>query len=241
MPDEEVTEDRLLGGAVRLLQPRRGHRAGTDAVLLAALARIEPGDRVVDFGAATGAVGLMAIHRQPSASVILLEKEADLAALARHNVELNGLLEQVRVVESDVFGHGGELDPGSADVVLTNPPFFEGSAYRSSPDPGRRVAHVMAGGGLAEWLQSAAKLLRARGRLCLIHRADALPLCLGALAERFGSVELRPIHAREGEPATRILVAAVKGGRAPFRLLPPLVVHAPDGTFTLEAAALHGS
>ncbi len=66
----------------------------------------------------------------------------------------------------------------------------------------------------------------------MIHRADALPRCLAALAGRFGGIAVRPVHAKPEEPAIRILVSAVKGSRAPFSLAPPLVLHGPDGRFT---------
>jgi tRNA1(Val) A37 N6-methylase TrmN6 len=246
MPEDEVeaTEDRLLGGAVALLQPRRGHRAGTDAVLLAGLTPLEPGTMVADLGSASGAVGLMAAIRCPTARVLLVERDADLVALARRNIALNGLSERATAIQADLFwpksarGEAG-LATGSVDLVLTNPPFFEGEA-RPSPEPGRRAAHEMEGGGLAEWLESAADLLRPKGRLALIHRADGLARCLAALDRRFGSIVVTPIHPREGEGASRILVLAIKGGRAPLRIAPGYILHHSDGSFTDEAARLHG-
>ena len=67
-------EDSLLGGAVRLLQPARGHRAGTDAVLLAAAAPASAGDVVTGCGAGTGAVGLT-IAARLAVRLILVERE----------------------------------------------------------------------------------------------------------------------------------------------------------------------
>jgi tRNA1(Val) A37 N6-methylase TrmN6 len=234
-PDLEVTEDRLLGGAVTLLQPRRGHRAGTDAVLLAGLSPVEDGDMVADLGSATGAVGLMVAARCPAVRLLLVEREPDLVALAARNLVLN---------QADLFAAKGArreagLEPASVDVVLTNPPFFEGEG-RPSPEPRRRSAHEMEGGGLAEWIESAADLLRRKGRLGLIHRADGLGRCLAALERRFGSLVVTPIHPKAGEGASRILVTAVKGGRAPLRIAPGYVLHAADGAFTPDAARLHG-
>ena len=240
-----VTEDRLLGGAVTLLQPATGHRAGTDAVLLAQLAPLRPDDRVADLGSGTGAVGLILARRAPGASVTLVEREPSLVALARRNIAANGLAERVAAVAADLFTPAREraqsgLAPGSVDLAVTNPPFFEAAGAPASPDPGRRSAHVHAGGGLPEWLHAAGDLLAPRGRLALIHRADALALCLDALRRRFGSVAIRPVHPSAGKPASRILLSAVKGGRAPLALLPPLVLHA-AGRFTREAEVLHGA
>jgi tRNA1(Val) A37 N6-methylase TrmN6 len=236
--------DAWLGGRLRLLQPPRGaHRAGTDAVLLAAAAG-EGAGTVHDLGASTGAVGLAVAIRSPEARVLLVERDPAAAALARANIELNALGERAAVVEADVTApasvrRAAGLLPDSADLVLTNPPFFEGTAHRTSPDPARASAHALPEGGLDAWLRTCADLLRPRGRLVLIHRADALPACLRALDGRFGGVSVRPVHARAEEPAIRVLIAGVRGSRAAFSLRPPLVLHGPDGRFTPEVEALH--
>lgn len=225
----EITDDRLLEGRVRLLQPRRGHRAGTDAVLLAGQADLRPGDHVVDLGSASGAVGLMAGARVPGIRLTLVERDPLLAALARENLVRNGQAEaEVRNV--DLFAdrrtlRAAGLSGGMADAVLTNPPFFEGGSP-PSPDPGRRAAHVFSGGGLNGWLGVAAWLLKPRGRLTLVHRADALETCLAALAPAFGSTVVVPVRSDPERDAVRILVSAVKGGRAPLRIAPALVLRA---------------
>lgn len=240
----EVTRDALLGGAVTLLQPRRGHRAGTDAVLLAGLAEARDGEHVVDLGSASGAVGLMVAHRVAGARITFVEREPALVALCRENIALNGLDPRAAAVEADAFAsHAGReaagLVHGAADLVVTNPPYGD-DPERASPDPGRRAAHIMRGGDLEAWLACAADLLRHRGRLCLIHRADQLERCLRTLSPGFGSPVVVPIYARKDEAATRIVLRAVKGGRAPLAIAAGLVLHVRDGGFTPEAAAMHG-
>ena len=237
--------DAILGGRLRLHQPPRGaHRAGTDAVLLARLIAPRPGDRVCDVGAGPGAVGLGCAMLTPGIRTTLVERASDLAALARENVRLNGL--DAAVIEADVLApaaarRAAGLLPDAFDVVLTNPPFFEGAAHRPSPHDGRAAAHAFPVGGLDAWIRACTAILRPGGKLGLIHRADALPVCLDALAGRFGAIAIRPVHARVEAPAIRILLSAVKGSRAPASLLPPLVLQllGTDGRFTPEAEALH--
>ncbi|GJE83587.1 tRNA1(Val) (adenine(37)-N6)-methyltransferase [Methylorubrum thiocyanatum] len=237
--------DAFLGGRLRLRQPPRGaHRAGTDAVLLARLLAPAPGDTLYDLGASTGAVGLAAARMSGACRVVLVERDPDLAALARENASSNGLAERVAVIEADVLAPGAQrraagLEAGCADIVLTNPPFFEAGGHRPSPVPQKASAHAFAAGGLDLWLRTCADLLRPGGRLGLIHRADALPTCLDALRGRFGDCAVRPVHARSDRPAIRVLIAAVKGSRAPCQLLPPLVLQDEAGRFTPEAEALH--
>jgi len=237
--------DAFLGGRLRLRQPPRGaHRAGTDAVLLARLLVPDPGATLYDLGASTGAVGLAVARVSDACRVVLVERDPDLVALARENVAANGLDARVAVIEADILAPGAQrrasgLAPDSADIVLTNPPFFEEGAHRPSPTPQKASAHTFVAGGLDPWLRTCADLLRPGGRLGLIHRADALPACLDALRGRFGDCAVRPVHGRADRPAIRVLIAAVKGSRAPFRLLPPLVLQDEAGRFTPEAEALH--
>ncbi|WP_232628130.1 tRNA1(Val) (adenine(37)-N6)-methyltransferase [Methylobacterium sp. Leaf118] len=242
---EGIAADGFLGGALHLRQPPRGaHRAGTDAVLLARVLTPDPGAMVYDLGAATGAVGLAVAHLHPACRVVLVERDPIMAALARENAAANGFERRVGIVEADLLAAGAErraagLAADQADLVLTNPPFFEGGGHRPSPNPSKAAAHAFETGGLDLWLRACADLARPGGRLGLIHRAEALPACLAALRGRFGDCAVRPVHARAERPAIRVLITAVKGSRAPFRLLPPLVLQDGSGRFTPEAEALH--
>ncbi|EIM26078.1 tRNA1(Val) (adenine(37)-N6)-methyltransferase [Microvirga lotononidis] len=237
----DITEDLLLGGRVHLVQPERGHRAGTDAVLLAASAPLRPGDVVLDVGAATGAVGLMAAARQKDARFVFVERDPHLAELCRRNCRDNGVDGQVAV--ADVLDRDSRLAAGlaseSADLVLTNPPFLEEGQARISPDQRRAAAHALPSGGLETWLKACAGLLKPKGRLVLIHRADRTVECLRILDKWFGGLELRFVHSTADRPAIRLLLSGIKGSRAPSSILPPLILNGSDGHFTPQAEALH--
>ncbi len=237
----DITQDLLLGGRVHLAQPARGHRAGTDAVLLAASAPVKPGDRVVDVGAATGAVGLMAAARERGGRYVFVERDPALAELCRRNCWDNGIPGEV--VVADVLDKASRraagLMPECADLVLTNPPFLEEGQSRLSPDLGRVAAHALPAGGLGAWLKACIGLLKPKGRLVLIHRADRLAECLEILGGWLGGLELRFVHPAMDRPAIRLLLSGTKGSRAPLTILPPVVLNGPDGRFTPEAEALH--
>ena len=241
LTEETATEDALLNGRVRLLQQRRGHRAGSDAVLLAAALRPLAGETVVDLGAGTGAVGLM-MAASGAAEVVFVERDPALAALCRRNIALNGLTGRARVVEADILHmpDGRCPDPPiAADIVVTNPPFLEPSRSRASPDPARAAAHQLSDEALGRWIEVGAGFLRAKGRLALIHRADRLADCLKHLERAFGGIVVKAVHPRAGEAAIRIVLSAVKGSRAPLRVAPPLVLHGPDGRFLPDIDAIH--
>lgn len=245
--DAGVTEDAVLGGRLRLEQPKRGHRVGHDAILLAASCPARAGEHAVDLGAGVGAAGLALATRVDGAGVTLIEVDARLAALATKNVQLNGLAARVSVAVLDAtaparaFAAVG-LAPESIARVLMNPPFNDPVRHRASPDRQRRLAHLSAhagsGGMLATWVKSAARLLRPRGTLSMIWRADGLADVLRALGPAFGDVTVLPVHAKAGEAAIRILVRAAKASRAPLALLPGLVLNDRSGRPTVEAQSV---
>ncbi len=235
-----VTDDAILGGRLRLLQPARGHRAGTDAVLLAASVPADAQGLLVDVGAGVGAAGLAAALGRPTLHVVLLERDPFLAGIAAENLHRNGVCG--RAVAADLFSRdvlaAAGLPRESADIVVSNPPFFRHGRARASPDPLRRAAYVMEEGA-ACWTRAALALLKPGGLFVLIHKPDALPELLPALAGRLGGVTLCAIHARANAAAVRIVLRGVKGSRAPLALARPLVLHEPSGGFTPRASRLH--
>jgi tRNA1(Val) A37 N6-methylase TrmN6 len=241
-PAPASTLDMLLDGRLRLRQAAAGHRAGTDAILLAAML-VEPGPRIVDAGAGVGAVGLAVALRSAGARVTLVERDAAAAALARENAALNELAEQVAVNACDLLDPTSRRAAGlaneQASALFTNPPFFDAGAVRASPDPARAAAHVLGEGGMGAWLRACLALLAPDGRLALICRPDSLRDALEACENRAGGVRITPVHPREQAQASRILVSARKGSRAPLAILPGLVLHEADGAFTARAQALH--
>jgi tRNA1(Val) A37 N6-methylase TrmN6 len=243
----DTTADAVLGGRLVLRQPRRGHRVGHDAILLAAATGAKAGEHAVDLGAGVGAAGLALAARVPGLSVTLVEIDPALATLAADNIARNRLADRVRAVALDATAPArafaaAALPPGSAARVLVNPPFNDGATRNVSPDAGRRLAHVSTA-GIAPWLRSAGRLLGARGSLTLIWRADGLADLLAALARGFGAVRVQPVHPRPDAPAIRVLVRAVKASRAPLALLPGLTLADADGRPTAQAEAVlrHGA
>jgi tRNA1(Val) A37 N6-methylase TrmN6 len=241
-----VTEDRLLNGRVRLLQPAQGYRAAIDPVLLAAATPAEEGDRVLDLGCGAGAASFCLAARLPGVRVAGLELQAEAADLARRNAALNDVATRVRITLGDAAlapahlpsGSDPDLVAGRFDHVMTNPPFYPGGRHTRSPRAGKAVSHGEGTADLATWVAAAARLLAPRGTLTMIHRADRVDEILARLAGRFGAVVLYPLWPRAGAEAKRILIRARLGARTPARLLPGLVLHGEGGRYTPAADAV---
>ena len=218
--DADLSDDKFLCGQLRLLQPLKGYRAATDPVLLAASCPAEPGESVLDLGCGAGAAALCLGHRVPALNLSGLELQPGYADLARRNADRNGVA--FDVYEGDIARMPSALRR-DFDHVIANPPYYPAGG---SPSPvAARARAMQITTPLSDWVSAATRRLRPGGWLTLICGADGLPQVLAALAPKLGSAAVLPLAAREGRPALRVIVLARKGGRTPFRLLAPFVIH----------------
>jgi FkbM family methyltransferase len=246
----ETSDDLFLGGALTVRQPRRGYRAGTDAVLLAAM--ITPGmaeaGPVLDMGAGVGVVGLCVAARCRDARVVLLERDRDLVAIARDNVGRNGLSDRLSVIEADIMCASEPLQrtatpEESFAVVLANPPYHDDQRSTAAENRLKATSHQMPEEALDAWARFMCRMAAPGGRVAMIHKSEALPRILGVFAGRFGAIGVIPVYPRAGEPAIRVIVEGIKGSRAPAFVKPGFVMHGPGQEFTPEVEAIfrHGA
>ncbi|WP_417689955.1 tRNA1(Val) (adenine(37)-N6)-methyltransferase [Roseibium sp.] len=240
-----TTHDAFLGGQVYVRQPKKGrHRAGLDAVYLAAALPDDTRGHVVDLGSGVGTAGLCAAARLPSINVTLVDVDPIVLALARHNLTDHAnaaFSDRVSVMEADITAkgslrHAAGLQPGMADHAIMNPPYYESDRFRASPAEARAGAHMLDDRGLEPWARTATDIVREGGTLTVIFRADGLREVLDVLQGRFGAIDVIPLRPRPDAPATRIVLRAVRASKAPLQLLPGFVLHEGDGSdFTAQS------
>jgi len=233
-----VSEDTLLGGRVKLRQPLSGYRVAIDPVLLAAAVPAAAGDTVLDIGCGVGAAALCLAARVEGCRITGIEAQRDLVRLAGENISLNDLLGRVTVMAGDLLRPPPRLEPGSFAHVMANPPFLEAGAASVSPDAGKVAATVEGEADLAAWVRFALAMVRSKGYLTFIHRADRMDQLLAQLVGRAGEIVVFPLWAGHDKPAKRILLRARKGVETPTRLTPGLVLHEADGRYTPAANAV---
>lgn len=223
--ESDLTCDGFLDGKLSIWQPRKGYRAATDPVFLAAAIPATSGQSVLELGCGVGVASLCLAARVWGLSLTGVEIQPDYGELARRNAAQNntGFL----VIDADIARLPQDVVQASYDHVIANPPYLAPQAGTAAMDKGRERAFRQQT-PLAIWVDTAARRLRPGGVLSMIHLAERLPELLACLDTRFGDIEIKPISPRRAKPAGRVIVRARKGARGALRLHAPFVVHQGD-------------
>ena len=230
-----LTEDAFLDGQVKLRQPIDGYRAAIDPVLLAASVDAAAGQRVLEVGTGHGAAAICLAHRVPECTVTGIEIQPDLVRLANDNARLNGLSNSVQIMVGDLVRPLPRIAAGGFDHVMANPPYLDVPRADMSPEASRAAANVESEADLADWVAFMLRMVRTKGTITLIHRADRLGDLLALLQGQAGDVVVFPLWPKRGVAAKRVIVRARKGIRTPLTLSAGLVMHEDDGAFTARA------
>ncbi|MHB8384502.1 MAG: tRNA1(Val) (adenine(37)-N6)-methyltransferase [Candidatus Binataceae bacterium] len=233
------TVDAILGGAIRIAQPRRGYRFSVEAILLARFATAAPRDRVLDLGAGCGVVAITLARLGGVKHLAAVEIQPAMAALAERNAALNHLPD-LRVICADlrsprIIG----LAAASFDLVVANPPFHAISAGRDSPDASRRIARGEGAASIADFIRAARRYARTGGRVAFVFAASRSAELIATMrSHRLEPKRIRFVHPRAELAASAILIEARVGGGAEVIVEAPLVLHDRPGRYTDEARAI---
>lgn len=229
--------DSLLGGQVELRQPEQGYRAAIDPVLLAAATPAVAG-LVLDVGAGVGAASLCYALRVPGARVLGLEIQAELAILANENAARNDFTDRMTVIGGDLLRPPADFVPSSFEHVMANPPYMPPDRGGAPPNPSKATAMVEGEADLSAWISFCLDMVKPKGSVTMVHRADRLDEILALLREQAGGIVVVPLWPGGGRPAKRVIVRARKDVRTPLRLTAGLTLHADEGVYTDEALAI---
>ncbi|MCG8507698.1 MAG: methyltransferase [Rhodospirillales bacterium] len=239
-----MTDNAILDGRLIIRQPAAGYRLAIDPILLASSIPAQPGETALDVGCGVGTAALCLATRIPDVRVCGIDQQHGLVSLAVHNAQANGMQGRADFMRGDLLRPPPRLAGGSFDHVIANPPYAAAGTGNPPPDPAKAMACVEGEAGLADWLRFCGHMVRPKGTVTFIHKAERLDELLSLMREGFGDVAAFPlwpgprVGGKSGRPARRVIVRGRKGVAAPLRLLPGLILHGADGSYTAQADAV---
>ncbi len=237
-----LTDDAFLGGRLRLLQPRKGFRAGLDAVILAAAVPARARQQVCDLGCGAGTAGLCLGARVAGLDITGVENNAGMRVLALRNAERNGFADSFEVVDCDLAGRARNLPRQYFHHVLTNPPFHDEARGTKPPQASKAAAKSIGSDALHHWLRIARAITRPGGTVTAILPPAQLSTALAALSPQGFGVTVTPLWPSATASAKRILVRVQTNAASPLVIARGLILHGPDGKPTAQAEEIlrHG-
>ncbi|MCF0151056.1 MAG: tRNA1(Val) (adenine(37)-N6)-methyltransferase [Firmicutes bacterium] len=242
MDPKPLRIDEIGFGGIKLLQDPAQFCFGVDAVLLAHFARAEETDRVCELGSGNGAASFILYAKYHPRQVTGIELQEGPYALASRTAVMNGLEDHISFLHSDILQLKMHLAAETMDLVISNPPYMEKGSSLVNPESEKGIARHETTAVLSDFMREAARLLRAGGRLCMVHR----PFRLGDLIESARAAGLEPkklqaVVPKAGADANILLMEFVKGAGKELQFLPQLAVRNDDGSYTQELRAIYGS
>lgn len=231
----ETSLNTLHNGAVKVLQPINGYRAGLDPVLLSAFALCDKGDLVLDVGCGVGTASLCLADRQKEAIIEGIELQSDLVTIGNENIILNKYHDRMMFVTGEIMNCPRVIKDKNYDAIITNPPYQKKNASTTAEHPIKYTANAETTAVLMDWINFCAKRLRPRGKFTMIHRADRIHEIIQHMSRKFGDIQIIPIWPHANQTANRVIIKAIKGAQGKAILHPGLIVHQANEDYTKEA------
>ncbi|HEX3044670.1 MAG TPA: tRNA1(Val) (adenine(37)-N6)-methyltransferase [Bacillota bacterium] len=241
MPEREIELmegegiDYLGYRGMRIIQNPKKFKFTMDAFLLTGFIEPKAQDRIVDLGCGGGVLPLLIVGKREVGSVLGLEIQPELVAMARRSVALNQLEGKIQIREGDIRELPADIKMNSFDYVVANPPFFPVAQGIPSANDALALARFEVACTLEDLIKAASRLTRGNGRFSLIYPAKRLPELLLTLSKyHFTPRKLRLIHPGQFKNANLLLLEASPGAQGSLEILPPLIVYDENGQYTPE-------
>ena len=236
----ERLDDLMRSGRV-IIQNENEFCFSMDAVLIAHFPRFKKNSRVLDLGTGTGVIPLLIADEVKE--ICAVELNSRMADLARRNVELNNLSEKIFIVEGDFRRHRELFKAESFDAAIANPPYTPLTKGEPNKISGIARARHEFTATLEDVVTAARFVLKFHGAFFMIHLASRLCEIVDALhRHQMEMKRLRMIQPKAGRDANLIMLEAVVGANVGnLKILPPLIVHNDDGSYTDEIYKIYNA
>ncbi|SMF25454.1 tRNA1(Val) (adenine(37)-N6)-methyltransferase [Desulfovibrio gilichinskyi] len=209
-----------------LKQPETGFRFSIDSLLLSSFVPVSGKTDILDLGTGCGVIPLGIALNNPDSELSLtgVDISPDMLKSAEQNINLLGFADKIKIIEGDV-SNPIFAPAESFDMVVSNPPYWCEGRGRACPDTDRNRARFEVETELEDFVKTAARMVRFRGKVCFVFIAERVTQLLAALAYfKLEPKRIKFVHSRIDRPAKVVLVEAVKRGKSGLIVEQPLIL-----------------
>lgn len=240
MNNQEITNYLLAYKNMKIIQRKDMFHFSLDTVLLANFCTINKNAKsIVDFGTNNAAIPLL-LSKRTKKEIIGIEIQEEAVILARKNVSLNQLEDQIKIVYDDIKHY--VKDAPKAQLVLCNPPFFKVDEDSNlNENEFLTIARHEIKINLEEIIQSASKILDNKGRFAIVHRPDRMIEILNLMQKyQIEPKRIRFVYPKMNRDSHVLLVEGMYKGNVGLKIEPPLYAHNDDGSYSDEVRKMFG-
>ena len=225
----------LLQKGMKIIQRADHFSFSIDSLLVSEFSTITRTTKtVVDLGTGNGVIPLF-LSKKTKAKIIGIEIQKISSELAKRNIILNNLEEQIEIINDDMKNWNKYLRKGSIDLVVTNPPFFKfhGEEKQLNDLDQLSLARHEISINLDSLIEVASNLLKDKGYFVMVHRVDRLIDIIETM-KKYGlePKRIQFFYTKLEKEGKILLIEGVKNGNSGLRVLPPLIAHDEDGSYS---------
>jgi len=235
--EKETVIDLLQKEGMKIIQRADYFNFSLDSLLISEFVSLGRGiNKIIDLGTGNGAIPLF-LSTKTKAKITGFEIQEVSADLARRNVALNNLENQIEIIHDDMKNWRNHFLPHSQDAVVTNPPFFKfhGNEELLNDLDQLTLARHEISINLDELIATASNLLKDKGYFAMVHRPDRLIDIMETMKKyNIEPKKIRFCHSKIDKNAKILLIEGLKYGNPGLTVLPPLVTHSDKGGYSEE-------
>lgn len=238
---ENEVINQLLNKDLKIIQRPDFFNFSLDSLLISNFVSLTRGaNKIVDLGTGNGAIPLF-LSQRTKAKITGIEIQEISADLAKRNIELNNLSEQISIINDDMKNWKSYFLNGSQDVVITNPPFFKyyGEEKQLNNLDQLTFARHEITIDLDSLIQVSSSLLKDKGYFAMVHRPDRFIEIIDTMRKyNLSPKRVQFCHTKLNKPAKILLIEGIKNGGESLNILPPFICHTDDGKYSPEVLKL---
>jgi len=210
---------------LKIIQDENNYRFSLDSILLSKFINIKNRERVIDLGTGCGIIPLMIYDPKKNNIIYAVEIQKKMVDIANKNVMLNNLENNIHVIHDDVQNLKNLFRNQFFDVVTANPPYIPIGKGKLNAIKEQKLARHEINLNFESMVSICSYLLKKRGRLYFIHRADNLISIITTLKKYILEPKILKFvytGSNEKQNAKRVLIEAIKDGGTELKVEKPI-------------------